>query len=112
MGTCSNQESKKFKCSECPYIVDHQDRLKTHQEKKHSIASKFQCTYYQNKVNKKDHLKVHEKTHLPPPGQNNEFSCDVCNKSFASKKSLYVHSHKFHKNSKASIKKNQRKIAM
>ena len=34
MRTCSNEESKKFTCSECLYIVDCQDRLKTHQQKK------------------------------------------------------------------------------
>ena len=102
MKTCSNQESKNFKCSECPYIVDRHDRLKTHQEKKHSkiVANKFQCTFCQNKFSTKFNLKEHKKTHLPLPVQSKEFLCDVCNKSFASKKSMYVHTHKFHNNTK------------
>ena len=76
MKTCSNQESKNFKCSECPYIVDRHDRLKTHQQKKLSkiVANKFQCTFCQNKFSTKFNLKEHKKTHLPLPVQSKEFS--------------------------------------
>ena len=97
-----NIEGRKFSCTECPYIVDRQDRLKTHQEKKHSksVTSRFQCTYCQKDFSTRSHLKDHEKTHVTLPVQSKNFECDVCNKSFASEKSLYVHKHKFHNNTK------------
>ena len=84
------------------YVVDRQDRLKTHQEKKHTkkIANSFSCTYCQNVFSSRTHQKDHEKTHLPPPAQSKEFACDICDKSFASKKSLYVHNHKYHDSKK------------
>ena len=31
MKTCLKQEGKRYSCPECPYVVDRQDRLKTHQ---------------------------------------------------------------------------------
>ena len=59
MKLCSNVESKKFTCKECPYVVDRQDRLKTHQEKKHSksVSNKFQCTFCQKEFSTKSYLK-------------------------------------------------------
>ena len=67
MKLCSNVESKKFTCNECPYVVDRQDRLKTHQEKKHSksVTSRFQCTYCQKfKVTRKIGTPVHKELAL------------------------------------------------
>ena len=49
MKSCSKQGGKRYSCPECPYVVDRQDRLKTHQEKKHTkkTANSFKCTYCQ-----------------------------------------------------------------
>ena len=80
MKTFSKQEGKRYSCPECPYVVDRQDRLKTHQEKKHTkkIANSIKCTYCQNVFSSKTNQKQHEKTHLPPPAQSKEFACDIC----------------------------------
>ena len=58
MRTCSNQESKKFKCSECPYIVDRQDRLKTpHQSVIFDFKTNFDFLY--EEFNLPMTLKIH-----------------------------------------------------
>ena len=53
MKACSDVETRKFNCKECPYVVDRQDRLEKHQEKKHSksVSNKFQCTFCQKELN-------------------------------------------------------------
>ena len=44
---CASKKEKSFGCTQCPYEVDREDRLKMHIENKHSTASKtkFECTF-------------------------------------------------------------------
>ena len=100
---CSPNKGKSFNCFECPYVVDRQDRLKLHIEKKHCTPSiqKFECTFCKVELSSAFNLKVHEKMHVPPSAVSSpELQCNICTSTFASKKSLYVHNHKFHSNTK------------
>ena len=100
---CAPIKGKSFNCSECPYVVYRQDRLKKHIENKHSTPSiqKFECTFCKVELSSASNLKAHDKNHAPPPAMSSpELQCNICNSTFASKKSLYVHNHKYHSNTK------------
>ena len=79
---CASKKEKSFGCTQCPYEVDREDRLKMHIENKHSTASKtkFECTFCKKELSSAVKLKVHEKNHASSKSSP-EFKCDNVRKS-------------------------------
>jgi len=98
--------SPAYKCEMCTNTFNSREAFQEHMMDKHGAqTSRLECSLCHIAFFTKNELKCHTRTHHEPVEQGVEIKCEKCDKSFASKKTMFAHMRNVHNVSNKAVKK-------
>ena len=90
----------------CTNTFNSREAFQEHMMDKHGAqTSRLECSLCHIAFFTKNELKCHTRTHHEPVEQGVEIKCEKCDKSFASKKTMFAHMRNVHNISNKAVKK-------